>query len=44
MLLLDQLALKGVKFPSALFMFRKVLFTLDAFCRMSPEERFASTR
>jgi ubiquinone biosynthesis protein len=29
MLLLDQLALKGVRFPSALFLFRKVLFTLD---------------
>ena len=28
-LLLDQLALKGVGFPSALFLFRKVLFTLD---------------
>jgi ubiquinone biosynthesis protein len=27
--LLDELALKGVRFPSALFMFRKVLFTLD---------------
>jgi len=29
MLLLDELALKGVRFPSALFLFRKVLFTLD---------------
>ena len=29
MMLLDELALKGVRFPSALFMFRKVLFTLD---------------
>ena len=29
MTLLDELALKGVGFPSALFLFRKVLFTLD---------------
>jgi len=29
MTLLDELALKGVRFPSALFLFRKVLFTLD---------------
>ena len=29
MMLLDELALKGVRFPSALFLFRKVLFTLD---------------
>ena len=29
MMLLDELALRGVRFPSALFMFRKVLFTLD---------------
>lgn len=29
MRLLDDLALKGVRFPSALFLFRKVLFTLD---------------
>ena len=29
MMLLDELALQGVRFPSALFMFRKVLFTLD---------------
>ena len=29
MRLLDELALKGVRFPSALFLFRKVLFTLD---------------
>ena len=29
MKLLDELALKGVRFPPALFLFRKVLFTLD---------------
>ncbi len=29
MILLDELALTGVRFPAALFMFRKVLFTLD---------------
>jgi ubiquinone biosynthesis protein len=29
MRLLDQIALEGVRFPSALFLFRKVLFTLD---------------
>ena len=29
MMLLDELALKGVRFPASLFMFRKVLFTLD---------------
>ncbi len=29
MILLDDLGLKGVRFPAALFMFRKVLFTLD---------------
>jgi ubiquinone biosynthesis protein len=29
MMLLDELALKGVRFPAALFLFRKVLFTLD---------------
>ena len=29
MTLLDDLVLKGVSFPSALFLFRKVLFTLD---------------
>jgi hypothetical protein len=29
MMLLDEIALEGVRFPSALFLFRKVLFTLD---------------
>jgi ubiquinone biosynthesis protein len=29
MVLLDELALQGVRFPAALFLFRKVLFTLD---------------
>jgi len=29
MMLLDELALEGVRFPPALFLFRKVLFTLD---------------
>jgi ubiquinone biosynthesis protein len=29
MMLLDELALEGVRFPAALFLFRKVLFTLD---------------
>jgi ubiquinone biosynthesis protein len=29
MALLDEIAVSGVRFPSALFMFRKVLFTLD---------------
>jgi ubiquinone biosynthesis protein len=29
MMLLDDLALRGVRFPSALFLFRKALFTLD---------------
>ena len=29
MMLLDQIALEGVRFPGALFLFRKVLFTLD---------------
>jgi ubiquinone biosynthesis protein len=29
MMLLDEIALQGVRFPSALFLFRKVLFTLD---------------
>ena len=28
-MLLDEIALEGVRFPSALFLFRKVLFTLD---------------
>jgi len=30
MMLLDELALDGVRFPAGLFLFRKVLFTLDA--------------
>jgi ubiquinone biosynthesis protein len=29
MRLLDEIALEGVRFPAALFMFRKILFTLD---------------
>lgn len=29
MMLLDEIALEGVRFPPALFLFRKVLFTLD---------------
>jgi len=29
MMLLDEIALDGVRFPAALFLFRKVLFTLD---------------
>jgi len=29
MMLLDEIALAGVRFPAALFLFRKVLFTLD---------------
>jgi hypothetical protein len=29
MMLLDEIALDGVRFPPALFLFRKVLFTLD---------------
>jgi ubiquinone biosynthesis protein len=29
MLLLDEIALEGVRFPAALFLFRKVLFTLE---------------
>jgi len=29
MMLLDDIALEGVRFPAALFLFRKVLFTLD---------------
>jgi ubiquinone biosynthesis protein len=29
MMLLDQIALEGVRFPAALFLFRKVLFTLE---------------
>ena len=29
MVLLDEIALEGVRFPAALFMFRKILFTLD---------------
>jgi len=29
MMLLDQMALEGARFPAALFLFRKVLFTLD---------------
>jgi ubiquinone biosynthesis protein len=29
MVLLDQIALEGVRFPSPLFMFRKIVFTLD---------------
>jgi ubiquinone biosynthesis protein len=29
MMLLDEIALEGVRFPAALFMFRKILFTLD---------------
>jgi hypothetical protein len=29
MMLLEEIALKGVRFPAALFLFRKVLFTLD---------------
>jgi len=29
MMLLDEIALEGVRFPGALFLFRKVLFTLD---------------
>jgi ubiquinone biosynthesis protein len=33
MTLLDELALKGVRFPSALLLFRKVLFTLDGVLR-----------
>jgi ubiquinone biosynthesis protein len=29
MMLLDKMALEGVRFPAALFLFRKILFTLD---------------
>jgi len=29
MMLLDEIAMEGVRFPAALFLFRKVLFTLD---------------
>lgn len=29
MLLVDEIALEGIRFPAALFLFRKVLFTLD---------------
>jgi ubiquinone biosynthesis protein len=29
MMLLDEIALEGIRFPAALFLFRKVLFTLD---------------
>ena len=33
MRLLDRIALEGVSFPAALFMFRKILFTLDGVLR-----------
>jgi ubiquinone biosynthesis protein len=33
MRLLDRIALAGVSFPAALFMFRKILFTLDGVLR-----------
>ncbi len=33
MMLLDEIALEGVRFPAALFLFRKVLFTLDGVLR-----------